>query len=246
MWLLRASVTNANRSWAARGRLYKDAGLHGPSQSGCNQGLAPVCHGSHYAVRTAVLRAIGGIGPELAEDFTTSFLMNAAGWQGAFAIDAEAHGEGPPTFAAFLVQEHQWSRSLTAFGLGMSVHDWRRFSWPVRVRFGLAMIYYPMLALTAYRRPAGCAHRRGDRGAVDECELLRVPHLADTAVASPCCSQRDLSTQGSYATGGYEDPQLGGLAFCAGSLALCRVGLCLGFETASLPFGEALQGDAEG
>ena len=41
------------------------------------------------------------------------FLLSTAGWHGAFAINAEAHGDGPNTFAAMLVQEFQWSRSLT-------------------------------------------------------------------------------------------------------------------------------------
>ena len=42
-------------------------------------GLAPSCIGSHYAVRTHALKTIGGIGPELAEDFSTSFLLTSAG-----------------------------------------------------------------------------------------------------------------------------------------------------------------------
>jgi cellulose synthase (UDP-forming) len=60
---------NADVSWSARGRLHREATFHGPVQTGHNDGLAPVCIGSHYAVRTAALREIGGIGPELAEDF---------------------------------------------------------------------------------------------------------------------------------------------------------------------------------
>ncbi|HEY5858074.1 MAG TPA: glycosyltransferase [Aldersonia sp.] len=96
------SVCDANRrtSWAVRGRLFQEATFHGPHQLGHNGGLAPIGIGSHYAVRTRALASIGGIGPELAEDFTTSYLMNVAGWHGAFAIDAQASGEGPTTFAA--------------------------------------------------------------------------------------------------------------------------------------------------
>jgi cellulose synthase (UDP-forming) len=77
---------NAGSSWAARGRLHREATFHGAFQLGHSGGWAPACIGSHYAVRTRALRDIGGIGPELAEDFSTSFLFNAAGWQGAFAI----------------------------------------------------------------------------------------------------------------------------------------------------------------
>lgn len=140
--------SNAAESWAARGRLYKEAALHGPMQAGCNQGFGPACIGSHYAVRTAALQEIGGLGPELAEDFTTSFLMNSAGWEGAFALDAEAHGEGPSTFMAFLVQEFQWAQSLTVVSLRMYRHHFRRLSWRLRLRFGMALLYYPMLAMT--------------------------------------------------------------------------------------------------
>ncbi len=139
---------NAADSWATRGRLYREGALHGPMQAGCNDGLAPVCIGSHYAVRTSALRDIGGIGPELAEDFTTSFLMNASGWEGAFALDAEAHGDGPFTFNACLVQEFQWAQSLVVVGLRMYFQNFRKFPWRLRLRFGMALLYYPMLALT--------------------------------------------------------------------------------------------------
>jgi cellulose synthase (UDP-forming) len=140
--------SNAAGSWAARGRLYSEAALHGPRQTGCNEGFAPVCIGSHYAVRTSALRQIGGLGPELAEDFTTSFLLSAAGWEGAFALDAEAHGEGPPTFTALAVQEFQWSQSMTVVALRMYFKNFGRFPWRLRLRFGMHLLYYPMLVLT--------------------------------------------------------------------------------------------------
>ena len=38
---------------------------------------------------------IGGLGPELAEDHSTTLMMNAHGWRGVHAIDAIAHGDGP-------------------------------------------------------------------------------------------------------------------------------------------------------
>ncbi|SHN48229.1 hypothetical protein SAMN05443668_1381, partial [Cryptosporangium aurantiacum] len=69
------------------------------------------------------------------------------GWQGAFALDAEAHGEGPPTFAAMLTQEFQWSRSLTVVLLGMTAHL-RRMPWSLRIRFLHALLYYPILTFT--------------------------------------------------------------------------------------------------
>ena len=104
---------NAGESWAARGRLYKEATFHGPQQAGGHHAIPPTCIGSHYAVRTQALQEIGGVGPELAEDFSTSLMMNAFGWSGVFALDAEAHGDGPDTFADFITQEFQWARSLS-------------------------------------------------------------------------------------------------------------------------------------
>ena len=102
--------TNGAESWAARGRLHKEATFHGPFQLGHSDGWGPLCIGSHYAVRTRALRDIGGVGPELAEDFSTSFLLNSAGWHGAFAINAFAHGDGPNTF------QPCWSRSSSGRG----------------------------------------------------------------------------------------------------------------------------------
>ncbi|MGV9455881.1 glycosyltransferase family 2 protein [Streptomyces sp. NPDC003635] len=139
--------SNADESWAARGRLHREAMFHGPVQLGHSAGLAPVCIGSHYAVRTQALRDIGGLGPELAEDFSTTFLLNSAGWQGAFAIDAEAHGEGPLTFGAMITQEFQWSRSLAVMLLGMLPRHLGRMSFKLRVRFCAALMYYPLLAV---------------------------------------------------------------------------------------------------
>jgi cellulose synthase (UDP-forming) len=137
--------TNADESWSARGRLYAEAKFHGAFQLGHNGGWSPVCIGSHYAVRTAAIRDIGGIGPELAEDFATTFLLNAAGWHGVFAIDAEAHGDGPSTFAAMLVQEFQWSKSLTILLFKLVPRNLRRLDWPHRLRFTYVLFYYALL-----------------------------------------------------------------------------------------------------
>ncbi|MFF7183527.1 glycosyltransferase family 2 protein [Streptomyces sp. NPDC008121] len=139
--------SNADDSWAARGRLQREAMFHGAVQLGHSGGLAPVCIGSHYAVRTQALRDIGGLGPELAEDFSTTFLLSSAGWQGAFAIDAEAHGEGPLTFGAMITQEFQWSRSLAVMLLGMLPRHLGRMPLKLRLRFGVVLMFYPLLAV---------------------------------------------------------------------------------------------------
>jgi cellulose synthase (UDP-forming) len=140
--------SNAAQSWSARGRLYKEATFHGPFQLGHSDGFGPLCIGSHYAVRTSALREIGGIGPDLAEDFSTTFLLSSAGWQGAFAIDAEAHGFGPSTFGAMAVQEYQWARSLTTVLLGLVPRNIRRLRWRLRLRFLYALSYYGLLVST--------------------------------------------------------------------------------------------------
>jgi cellulose synthase (UDP-forming) len=138
---------NAASSWAARGRLHREATFHGPLQAGHNDGFAPTCIGSHYAVRTRALRDIGGIGPELAEDFSTSFLMQAHGWKGVFAVHAIAHGDGPDTFADAMTQELQWSRSLTLFLLRYSRRHWRNLQATERVRLAYAQLWYPLFAV---------------------------------------------------------------------------------------------------
>jgi cellulose synthase (UDP-forming) len=138
---------NAASSWPARGRLYAEATFHGAFQLGHSAGWSPLCIGSHYAVRTTALRDIGGIGPELAEDFSTTFLLNTAGWHGAFAINAEAHGDGPATFAAMLVQEFQWSKSLTVLLLNLVPRNLTRLDLAHRFRFTYALAYYLVLTV---------------------------------------------------------------------------------------------------
>jgi cellulose synthase (UDP-forming) len=140
--------TNAAESWSARGRLYREATFHGAFQLGHSAGWSPACIGSHYAVRTAALRDIGGLGPELAEDFSTSFLLSSAGWHGAFAINAEAHGDGPTTVAAMLVQEFQWSKSLTVLFFKLVPPNLRRLSWSLRLRFLYALFFYSLLVIS--------------------------------------------------------------------------------------------------
>ena len=55
---------------------------------------------------------IGGIGPELDEDFSTSYMLSAKGYEGVFSLATKAIGEGPPNFEAAMKQEYQWARSL--------------------------------------------------------------------------------------------------------------------------------------
>lgn len=139
--------SNADTSWVARGRLYAESVLHGPQQLGFNNSLAPLCIGSHYAVRTKALREIGGLGPELAEDHSTTLLMNAKGWRGAFAHRAICHGLGPETFEDAMVQEMQWARSLTALLLNYTPALLRKLPWRLRLQFLYAQVFYPLRGL---------------------------------------------------------------------------------------------------
>ncbi|MCA1443450.1 glycosyltransferase [Ensifer sp. IC4062] len=137
---------NASEGWAARGRLYAEASMHGSLQAGYNGGLAPLCIGSHYAVRTAALRQIGGLGPELAEDHSTTLLMNVAGWRGVHALDAIAHGDGPRTFGDLVTQEFQWSRSLVMLLLQYSPGLVGRLPLRLKFQFLFSQLWYPLFA----------------------------------------------------------------------------------------------------
>jgi cellulose synthase (UDP-forming) len=138
--------SNADKSWSARGRLYIEASMHGALQSGYNSGWAPLCIGSHYVVRTAALRSVGGLGPELAEDHSTTLLLNAGGWRGVHAVDAIAHGEGPETFADLVVQEFQWARSLVTIFLKYSPIYVPRLHARIRFQFLFSQLWYPLFS----------------------------------------------------------------------------------------------------
>lgn len=140
------SICDRNRSlsWSARGRLFFEAFLHGPLQMGYGKGWQPICIGSHYAVRTSALKEIGGLGPELAEDLSTSLLFITNGWNGAFADRAFCSGLGPDTFQDCMIQEFQWSRSITALLLRHS-HSWMS-PLPSRLKLQLwfVQLFYPI------------------------------------------------------------------------------------------------------
>ncbi|MEB3362356.1 MAG: glycosyltransferase family 2 protein [Synechococcaceae cyanobacterium] len=140
---------NAERSWMARGRLYAEATLHGPLQCGYNDGWAPLCIGSHYCVRTSALKAIGGLGPELAEDHSTTLMMNASGWSGVFQPDAIAHGDGPETFLDGMLQEFQWSRSLMMILLQLTPQCLTSLSARKACQFLFSQVWYALFSSAA-------------------------------------------------------------------------------------------------
>jgi cellulose synthase (UDP-forming) len=137
---------NAAENWSTRGRLFGEASMHGALQAGYSGGFAPLCIGSHYAVRTEALKQIGGLGPELAEDHSTTLMMNAHGWRGVHALDAIAHGDGPRTFADLVTQEFQWSRSLVTILLRYSPIYVPRLPIRLKLQFLFCQLWYPLSA----------------------------------------------------------------------------------------------------
>ena len=87
-------------------------------------------------MRTAALEEVGGLGPELAEDFSTTLMLVSHGWRGVFAFDAMAHGDGPYTFADCVGQEYQWSRSLTNILLQVRPRYWGGLDVREKVKLG--------------------------------------------------------------------------------------------------------------
>jgi cellulose synthase/poly-beta-1,6-N-acetylglucosamine synthase-like glycosyltransferase len=138
---------NAAESWSARSRLYVEAPMHGAMQAGYTNGLRPLCIGSHYAVRTAALKQIGGLGPELAEDHSTTLFMTAHGWRGVHAMNAIAHGDGPANFADMVTQEFQWSRSLVTLLLQYTPSLIGRLPARLKFQFLFCQFWYPLLGL---------------------------------------------------------------------------------------------------
>ena len=143
-------TSNMEQSWTARGRVYSEANTQGPLQVGYTNGFAPLCIGSHYAVRTKALKEIGGLGPELAEDHSTTYLMNAHGWKGVHAYDSEAFGDGPATFSDFITQEYQWAKSVTRIMLTLTPKFFNRLNRKLKITFLFAQLWYTTLGTTLF------------------------------------------------------------------------------------------------
>jgi cellulose synthase (UDP-forming) len=139
---------NAAGSWAARTRLHAEAAFHGLLQAGYSKLFTPICIGSHYAVRTTALKAVGGLGPDLAEDHSTTMLMAAGGWRGVHALDAIAYGDGPGSLADFAVQEFQWARSLVTLLLSHTPRYFARLPARLKFLFLFGQMWYPLFSAT--------------------------------------------------------------------------------------------------
>lgn len=139
---------NAKDSWFARGRLWAESILHGTLQAGCYGNWAPMCIGSHFATRTVALKEIGGLGPELSEDHSTTFLFNAYGWKGVHAIDAVCDGRGPESFRDGVVQELQWCRSIIILFLTLTPKHIHKLCWQKKFQFLFSQLWYFLYILT--------------------------------------------------------------------------------------------------
>jgi cellulose synthase (UDP-forming) len=138
---------NLGQSWTVKARLFWEATLHGPIQHGANEGLAPVCFGSHYSLRTAALKEIGGIGPEIAEDYTTTAMMNAKGWKGGFAGNAIAHGMGAVGIKDSMHQEYQWALVGMRASMLVTPKLFLKFPTSVKLQSIIWTFWYPALSL---------------------------------------------------------------------------------------------------
>ncbi|WP_309664319.1 glycosyltransferase family 2 protein [Tabrizicola sp.] len=141
-------ASNAQRNWSARTRLHTEGAFHGILQAGYSNGFAPMCKGSHYAVRTAALKSVGGLGPELAEDHSTTMILNAGGWRGVHALNAIAIGEGPVSVADLVTQAFQWSRSLFSLLLQHTPRYLPNLTPRLRAQFLFCQMLYPLFAVT--------------------------------------------------------------------------------------------------
>ena len=149
---------NSDESWVVRARLSVEASLHGSLQAGYCRDWAPMPIGSHYMVRKTALQSlvhrrdgqvvsVGTLGPELAEDHTTGLAMNSAGWRGAFALNAIAHGDGAGCFADSVTQEFQWAASLMRILLIWTKGHSSGLPLRLKLEYAFAQGWYPLYAV---------------------------------------------------------------------------------------------------
>lgn len=138
---------NNNESWTVRARNYWEATTHGPLQSGAQSGYAPVCFGSHYSLRTKALKEAGGIGPEIAEDYTSTLMLNAIGWKGAFARNAIAHGMGAVGVVDCMIQEYQWSLVGMRAALLVAPKAFLKMPFKIKLQMVVWTFWYPVVTL---------------------------------------------------------------------------------------------------
>jgi cellulose synthase (UDP-forming) len=143
------SIIDANPedSWTVIARSHWESTTHGPIQSGCNTGYAPMMFGSHYTHRVEALKHIGGIAPEFAEDHTTTMMYNSKGWKGAFARNAIAHGYGAVGLADSMLQEYQWALINIRVIFFVTPKLFWTLPFKVKLQFLIWQAWYPSVIL---------------------------------------------------------------------------------------------------
>jgi cellulose synthase (UDP-forming) len=158
------SINGTCKSWAGRARSWFEAEYYGPYLASFSYSpaddkfLMPNCTGSHYAVRTSALKAIGGIGPELDEDLSTTIMFASRGFKGVYSMDTIALGHGPETFESAMVQEFQWARSAIILFFRWSevmVPNYKYFTFGVWMRYLTTLYFYLSLVLFTFWILAG-------------------------------------------------------------------------------------------
>lgn len=158
------SLNGTSKSWTGRARAWFEANYYGPylASFGYNPAdgdfLMPNCTGSHYAVRTSALKAIGGIGPELDEDLSTTIMFASRGFKGVYSMDTIALGHGPETFESAMVQEFQWARSAIILffrWFKVMIPSFKYFTFGLWMRSFTTLYYYLSLGLFVFWILAG-------------------------------------------------------------------------------------------
>ena len=91
------------------------------------------------------MKAIGGLGPELDEDLSTTMMFMSHGYKGIYSMDTIALGHGPETFECAMRQEYQWSRSavILHFRWRHIVHStYKHFTGVLWLRTCTTMFWY--------------------------------------------------------------------------------------------------------
>jgi cellulose synthase (UDP-forming) len=83
----------------------------------------------------------------LAEDHSTSKILNAGGWKGVHALNAIALGQGPASFADLVTQEFQWSRSLLTILLQYTPRYFSGLTGRQKFQFVFSQLWYPLFAV---------------------------------------------------------------------------------------------------
>jgi cellulose synthase (UDP-forming) len=124
------SINDRIVCWIASARMYNEAYYYGPYQMSFSYGInknfyMPNMTGSHYAIRVKDLKAIGGLGPELDEDLSTTMMFTSNKFKGVYSLKTMASGAGPVCFEDAMCQEYQWCRSAI-----LLYSQWRSVIFP--------------------------------------------------------------------------------------------------------------------